>query len=104
MDEIQRLDVHEGDTVIIRRAGDVIPQVVSVVKDRRPANASAISMLTQCPVCGSKVEREEEQAIYRCTGGLICDAQRKESIKHFASRKSHEYRWIGRQVSGTAFR
>lgn len=95
MDEITRLDVHEGDTVIIRRAGDVIPQVVSVVKDRRPENAQPVSMLKECPVCSSPVEREDDQAIYRCTGGLICRAQRKESIKHFASRKAMDIDGLG---------
>ncbi len=95
MDEITRLDVHEGDTVVIRRAGDVIPQVVSVVKERRPPNARPVSMLKECPVCQSPVEREEDQAIYRCTGGLICRAQRKESIKHFASRKAMDIDGLG---------
>jgi len=95
MDEIHRLDVHEGDTVIIRRAGDVIPQVVSVVLERRPEGASPISMLTECPVCHSSVEREEEQAIYRCTGGLFCAAQRKEAIKHFSSRKAMNIDGLG---------
>ncbi len=95
MDEINRLDVHQGDTVVIRRAGDVIPQVVSVVKERRPANAQPVSMFTKCPICHSPVEREEAQAIYRCTGGLVCDAQRKESIKHFASRKAMNIDGLG---------
>ncbi|NVJ61107.1 MAG: NAD-dependent DNA ligase LigA [Gammaproteobacteria bacterium] len=95
MDEINRLDVHEGDTVIIRRAGDVIPQVMSVIKERRPKDAKAISMLTECPICQSPVEREEDQAIYRCTGGLFCQAQRKEAIKHFASRKAMNIDGLG---------
>ncbi|WP_144394054.1 NAD-dependent DNA ligase LigA [Pleionea sediminis] len=95
MDEIKRLDVHQGDTVIIRRAGDVIPQVVSVVLERRPENASSVEMPTHCPVCDSPVEREADQAIYRCTGGLFCSAQRKESVKHFASRKAMDIDGLG---------
>ncbi|PWK49210.1 NAD-dependent DNA ligase LigA [Pleionea mediterranea] len=95
MDEINRLGVYQGDTVIIRRAGDVIPQVVSVIKDRRPEDAQPIDMIRQCPVCGSPVEREQDQAIYRCTGGLFCGAQRKEAIKHFASRKAMNIDGLG---------
>ncbi len=95
MDEIHRLDVHLGDTVIIRRAGDVIPQVVSVVKDRRPDDAQPVVRPVTCPVCDSPVEKEEDQAIYRCTGGLFCGAQRKEAIKHFASRKAMNIDGLG---------
>jgi DNA ligase (NAD+) len=95
MDEISRLDIHEGDTVIVRRAGDVIPQIIGVVKEKRPKNARPVTMLQNCPVCHSPVEKEQDQAIYRCTGGLICGAQRKESIKHFASRKAMNIDGLG---------
>ena len=95
MDEIERLDARAGDTVIIRRAGDVIPQVVSVVKEKRPAGTVGLKMLTECPVCQSAVERVEGEAVYRCTGGLVCEAQRKESIKHFASRKAFDIDGLG---------
>jgi DNA ligase (NAD+) len=95
MDEIARLGVKVKDTVVIRRAGDVIPQVVSVVLDKRPVNASDISMPSQCPVCDSKVERIETEAIARCSGGLYCGAQRKEAIKHFASRKALDVDGLG---------
>ena len=95
MDEIKRLDVRVGDTVIIRRAGDVIPQIVSVVMDRRPADTKIIRTPTECPVCQSPVEKESDQAIYRCTGGLICSAQRTRSIIHFASRKALDIEGLG---------
>lgn len=95
MDEIQRLDVKIGDTVIIRRAGDVIPQVVSVVMDKRPDTAKNILMPASCPVCDSKVERVDGEAVARCSGGLFCGAQRKEAIKHFASRKALDVDGLG---------
>jgi len=95
MDEITRLGVKIGDTVVIRRAGDVIPQVVTVVIDRRPASATDIIMPTNCPVCGSKVERIASEAVARCSGGLYCGAQRKEAIKHFASRKALDVDGLG---------
>ena len=94
-DEIARLDVKIGDTVIIRRAGDVIPQVVSVVAGRRPDNASDIVFPDSCPVCDSDVERVEGEAVARCTGGLVCSAQRKEAIKHFVSRKALDVEGLG---------
>lgn len=94
-DEIARLDARIGDTVIIRRAGDVIPQVVSVVMDRRPIETDAIVFPDHCPVCGSHVERAEGEAVARCTGGLICAAQRKEALKHFASRKAMDVDGLG---------
>ena len=95
MDEIARLGVKIGDTVIIRRAGDVIPQVVSVVEERRPDTVIDIEMPDACPVCESHVEKVEGEAIARCTGGLVCSAQRKEAIKHFASRKAMDVEGLG---------
>lgn len=95
MDEIARLGVKIGDSVVIRRAGDVIPQVVSVVLERRPDDAADIVMPTRCPVCNSHVERIANEAVARCTGGLYCGAQRKEAIKHFASRKALDIDGLG---------
>jgi len=95
MDEIARLGVKLGDTVIIRRAGDVIPQVVSVVMDRRPESATDIIMPAQCPVCDSNVEKIAGEAVARCSGGLYCGAQRKEAIKHFSSRKALDVDGLG---------
>jgi len=94
-DEIERLQLMVGDTVVIRRAGDVIPQVVSVVKERRPKNAQQIEFPKTCPVCDSAVTRIEGEAVLRCTGGMICGAQRKEAIKHFASRKALDIDGLG---------
>jgi len=94
-DEIRRKDVHIGDTVIVRRAGDVIPEVVAVVLERRPADARAFVMPTACPVCGSHVERLEGEAIARCTGGLICAAQRKQALLHFAQRRAMDIEGLG---------
>lgn len=88
MDEIERKDVRIGDFVIVRRAGDVIPEVASVILERRPAGAASIVMPTHCPICGSEVQRPEGEAVARCSGGLYCPAQVKEAIKHFASRKA----------------
>jgi len=85
-DEIARLELMIGDTVVVRRAADVIPQVVSVVKACRPSDAREILFPTQCPICGSKVEKLEGEAVARCTGGLVCKAQRAAAIRHFASR------------------
>jgi len=95
MDEIERKDIHVGDSVIVRRAGDVIPEVVSVVASRRPQNARRIEMPPVCPVCGSEVIRPEGEAVARCTGGLYCAAQRKQAIKHFASRKAMDIEGLG---------
>jgi len=95
MDEVTRKDVRIGDTVVIRRAGDVIPEVVSVIKDRRPSNARVIRLPDKCPVCGSEVIQPEGEAIARCSGGLYCPAQRKEAIKHFASRKAMDIEGLG---------
>lgn len=94
-DEIGRLGVAIGDTVIVRRAGDVIPQVVSVVVSRRPANIRPVVFPTRCPVCQSAIEREEGEAALRCTGGLVCAAQQKAAIKHFASRRAMDIRGLG---------
>ena len=94
-DEIERKDVHIGDTVIVRRAGDVIPEVVGVVAARRPHGARRFHMPTSCPVCGSDVVRLEGEADARCTGGLFCPAQRKEAIKHFASRRAMDIEGLG---------
>ena len=94
-DEIARLGVKVGDTVIIRRAGDVIPQVVSVVRDRRPENTDDIVFPETCPVCDSEIERVEGEAVARCTGGLVCSAQRKEAIKHFVARKALDVEGLG---------
>jgi DNA ligase (NAD+) len=97
-DEIERLDVRIGDTVIIRRAGDVIPQILSVIIDRRPKDSQKIVFPTSCPVCNSDVERLEGEVVARCTGGLFCAAQRVESIKHFASRKALDIDGLGERL------
>jgi len=94
-DEIDRKDVRVGDTVIVRRAGDVIPEVVQVVLSKRPDNTVKFTIPTQCPICQSDVERLEGEAIARCSGGLFCPAQRKEAIKHFASRKAMNIDGLG---------
>ncbi|MBN7820717.1 NAD-dependent DNA ligase LigA [Bowmanella yangjiangensis] len=94
-DEIQRLGIKIGDTVVIRRAGDVIPQVVSVVEAKRPDNARDIQFPEHCPICDSQVEKLESEAVARCTGGLVCAAQRKEALKHFASRKALDVDGLG---------
>lgn len=96
--EVRRKDVHIGDTVIVRRAGDVIPEVVAVVPDRRPADARPFVMPTVCPVCGSHIERLEDEAIARCTGGLICAAQRKQALLHFAQRRAMDIEGLGEKV------
>ena len=95
MDEIERKDIRVGDTVIVRRAGDVIPEVVSAVQSERPDDAQPIHMPEQCPVCESQVVRISGEAVARCTGGLFCQAQRKEAIKHFASRKAMDIDGLG---------
>ncbi|MEN0038436.1 MAG: NAD-dependent DNA ligase LigA [Cellvibrio sp.] len=94
-DEINRLGIKIGDTVIIRRAGDVIPQIVQVVEAKRPADARDILFPEHCPVCNSPVETVADEAVARCSGGLVCAAQRKEAIKHFASRKAMNVEGLG---------
>ena len=94
-DEARRKDVRMGDTVVVRRAGDVIPEVVSVLADKRVADAPQFTMPSQCPVCGSAVVREEGETDCRCTGGLFCPAQRKEAILHFAHRRAVEIEGLG---------
>ena len=98
MDEVERLGVRINDQVIIRRAGDVIPQVVAVVEEQRPDDTETIQMPEHCPVCESAVERVEGEAVARCTGGLVCSAQRKEAIKHFASRKALDIEGLGSKL------
>ena len=87
-DEIERKDIRIGDTVIIRRAGDVIPEVVSVVLERRPNHTKPFRLPEKCPICGSVLEREEDEAVFRCTGGILCSAQKIQSFIHFASRRA----------------
>lgn len=98
MDELERKDVRIGDTVIVRRAGDVIPEIVAVVTDRRPPDARVVTLPRNCPVCGSDVERGEDEAIARCIGGLFCPAQRKEAIRHFASRRALNIEGFGTKL------
>ncbi len=95
IDELTRKDVRIGDTVMVRRAGDVIPEIVAVLSDRRPAGARAVVLPSVCPVCGSPVVREPDQAVARCSGGRRCAAQRKEEIKHFASRRALDISGLG---------
>ncbi|MAD14660.1 MAG: DNA ligase (NAD(+)) LigA [Alteromonadaceae bacterium] len=94
-DEINRLGIKIGDSVIIRRAGDVIPQIVAIVADKRPDDAKDILFPESCPVCDSAIEKLEGEAVARCTGGLYCKAQRKEAMKHFASRKALDVDGLG---------
>ena len=94
-DEIERLNIAIGDTVVIRRAGDVIPQIIGVLHDRRPADARPIVFPETCPVCDSAIVRIEGEAVARCTGGLFCAAQRKEALKHFVSRKAMNIDGVG---------
>ncbi len=94
-DQVARLDVRNGDTVIVRRAGDVIPEVVGVVPERRQSGTVPWQMPTQCPVCGSEIVREEGEAVWRCSGELTCPAQRKETIIHFASRRAMDIEGLG---------
>ncbi|HEV8260939.1 MAG TPA: NAD-dependent DNA ligase LigA, partial [Burkholderiales bacterium] len=97
-DEVIRKDVRIGDYVIVRRAGDVIPEVVGVVKERRPAGARQFRMPSKCPVCGSDVERLEDEAVARCTAGLYCPAQRKQALLHFAGRRAMDIEGLGEKL------
>ena len=98
LDEIRRKDVRPGDWVVVRRAGDVIPEVARVVIERRAGEPPEFQMPEQCPVCGSAVERDEGEAAFRCTGGLFCGAQRIRSIQHFASRKAMDIEGLGSKL------
>ncbi|WP_407276008.1 NAD-dependent DNA ligase LigA [Halothiobacillus sp. DCM-1] len=95
IDEIHRKDIRLGDAVLVRRAGDVIPEIVRVLPELRPADARRIELPSQCPVCGSAVVRSEGEAVARCSGGLFCPAQRREAILHFASRKAMNIDGLG---------
>ena len=95
MDEIERKDVRIGDTVVVRRAGDVIPELVRTLPERRPAGAAQIALPASCPVCGSPVQRVAGEAAARCTGGFNCAAQRKEALRHFASRRALDIEGLG---------
>ena len=97
-DEIRRKDVRKGDTVIVRRAGDVIPEVLGPVLEKRPDDAEEFVMPTACPVCGSAIERLEDETIARCTGGLFCGAQRKQTLWHAASRKALDIEGLGEKL------
>jgi DNA ligase (NAD+) len=96
--ELRRKDVRIGDTVVVRRAGDVIPEVVSVRAEARPTDARAFEFPTKCPVCGSAVVKNEEEAVHRCSGGLYCPAQRKQALLHFASRRAMNIEGLGERL------
>jgi DNA ligase (NAD+) len=97
-DEIKRKDIRIGDAVIIRRAGDVIPEIVAVVTDKRPKTVRKFVMPEKCPVCGSRVERLEDEAAARCIAGLFCGAQRKQALLHFASRRAMDIEGLGEKL------
>jgi len=97
-DEVRRKDVRIGDTVVVRRAGDVIPEVVCVLPDRRPEGAVQFVMPKQCPVCDSEIYREPDEAVSRCIGGLVCSAQRKQALLHFASRRALDIEGLGERI------
>lgn len=98
VDEILRLDLRIGDTVIVRRAGDVIPQVIGLLEDRRPQDARAVVFPNQCPACGSKIERLNDASVSRCTGAIICSAQRKAALKHFVSHRAIDVKGMGDKI------
>ena len=100
-DQIARLDVRVGDTVIVRRAGDVIPEVVGVMHQHRPADALPWTMPSRCPVCDAEIVREEGEAVWRCSGELSCPAQQKESLRHFASRRAMDIEGLGEKYIET---
>ena len=95
MDEVERLDLRLGDTVMVHRAGDVIPQVTKVIESKRPEAARSVAMPERCPACGTLIERPQGEAVARCPAGLTCPAQRKESLKHFASRLAMDIEGLG---------
>ncbi|MFN3713081.1 MAG: NAD-dependent DNA ligase LigA [Alcanivoracaceae bacterium] len=97
-DEIARLDLHIGDTVVVLRAGDVIPKVSAVLTERRPVDARPILVPERCPVCDSEVFRAEGEVVARCTGGLVCAAQQKEAVRHFASRRAMDIEGLGEKL------
>lgn len=97
-DEVERKDLWVGDTVYVRRAGEVIPEIVRVLPERRPSDACPVERPRQCPVCGSDVIRSPGEAVARCTGGLYCPAQRKESLRHFASRRAMDIEGLGERL------
>jgi len=98
MDEVERKDVRLGDTVVVRRAGDVIPEVARVLIERRPSGAERVVMPSTCPVCGSPVLRDADAAVARCTGGYRCSAQRKERLRHFAARRALDIEGVGEKL------
>jgi DNA ligase (NAD+) len=98
IDELQRKDVRVGDTIVLRRAGDVIPEVVRVITEKRPRGTEPARLPGRCPVCGSHVERAEGEAVARCTGALVCPAQLKESLRHFASRRAMDIEGLGTKL------
>jgi DNA ligase (NAD+) len=98
MDEIKRKDIRIGDFVVVRRAGDVIPEVASVILEKRPENTKQVVMLSNCPVCGADVVKEEGEAVARCVGGLFCSAQLKQAVMHFASRKAMDIDGLGEKI------
>jgi DNA ligase (NAD+) len=97
-DEIRRKDILIGDTVSVRRAGDVIPEVVGVVLEKRPPNARRFEMPTTCPECGSHILKQADEAVARCSGGLFCPAQRKQAITHYASRRAMDIEGLGEKL------
>jgi DNA ligase (NAD+) len=97
-DEVRRKDVRVGDTVVVRRAGDVIPEVVSVVLDRRPSNTKPFEIPSHCPICDSHIERLADEAVARCSGGLFCAAQRKQALLHFAHRRAMDIDGLGDKI------
>jgi DNA ligase (NAD+) len=98
IDEIERKDVRPRDTVVVRRAGDVIPEVVRSIPERRPPRTRRVRLPSRCPVCGSEVVRAEGEAVARCSGGLVCAAQRKEALRHFASRRAMDIDGLGTKI------